>query len=257
VKVLIKYFSGTGNTKAVAEGYQSILVNHGHSVQCSSIEQADQLPEHDLLIIGGPIYAGNMPDKLISWVRKHIKPVSSKTAIVYSTSAGLLNANGVTSIGKKLIGKGYQIVDLQTFELPRNFYLDKYDPTPIEIQSQQFYQAGIKIVESVQALQQQETIKITESTLMIDILADVFRIMAKSLGKSYKIHEHCIGCGKCERDCPQHNIDYRTKTYHNRCIMCTRCLHNCPVNAISYKDKFIEQYRVQYPININTDIKPE
>jgi len=40
-------------------------------------------------------------------------------------------------------------------------------------------------------------------------------IMAKTMGKSFKIHDHCTGCGLCEK--------------------------NCPINAISYKGKHIEQ----------------
>ena len=89
---------------------------------------------------------------------------------------------------------------------------------------------------------------ISESVIMIDLFADVFRLMAKSLGKSYQITDKCIGCGKCEKNCPQHNIDFRKKYYSNKCMMCTRCIHNCPVNAIAYKGKHIEQYQVHYDI---------
>ena len=86
----------------------------------------------------------------------------------------------------------------------------------------------------------------TESVIMIDLLADLFRLMAKSLGKSFQITEKCIGCGKCEKNCPQHNINHIKKRYANKCMMCTRCIHNCPVNAIDYKEKHINQYRVHY-----------
>ena len=39
-----------------------------------------------------------------------------KISIVFSTSAGLFNANGVYSIGKKLIQKRYKLIDMETFE---------------------------------------------------------------------------------------------------------------------------------------------
>lgn len=110
MKILNVYFSGTGNTKAIARGYERAIIESGHSVVTSSIENLHEIPAHDFLIVGGPIYAGNMPDKLINWIRKII-PItdSNKKAIVYSTSAGLLNANGVKSIGKKLIKRGIRL----------------------------------------------------------------------------------------------------------------------------------------------------
>ena len=249
MRIQIVYFSGTGNTKTIALGYERVLSRLGHQVLVSSIEECDELGSHELLIIGGPIYAGNMPDELINWVRKNIAEVNEhQKAIVFSTSAGLLNANGVKSIGKKLLKKGYEIVDTPTFEMPRNFYIDKYEPTPEAIQKQQFERASELILESIKNIDYNKDLVFHESVIMIDILADVFRIMAKSMGKSFAIDESCIGCGKCEKNCPKQNINFKDKQYSNKCILCTRCIHNCPVNAISYKNKKIEQYRVHHTL---------
>lgn len=251
MKILVVYFSGTGNTKAIAEGYKKALSSKGHSVTLMSIEESHMLDEHELLMVGGPIYAGNMPDELINWVRKYVKPVNDKKAIAFSTSAGLLNANGVKSIGKKLNHKGYTLIELVTFEMPRNFYIDRYEPTPEEVQKQQFENATLKIIESLSHIDRIRSLNVDESVVMIDIFADLFRVMAKFMGKSFQIHENCIGCGLCEKNCPKHNIKSKEKKYMNRCIMCTRCIHNCPVNAISYKGKHIEPYQVHYGVSID------
>jgi ferredoxin len=249
MNVQIVYFSGTGNTKTIALGYERVLNRLGHNVLVSSIEDCVELGTHDVLIIGGPIYAGNMPDELITWVRKHIVEVKDhQKAIVFSTSAGLLNANGVKSIGKKLSKKGYSIVDTPTFEMPRNFYIDKYDPTPEDMQKLQFEKASEVILESIKNIDLNKDLVINESVIMIDILADVFRIMAKSMGKSFAIDDTCIRCGKCEKNCPKQNINFKDKKYDNKCILCTRCIHNCPVNAISYKNKKIQQYHVHHTL---------
>lgn len=251
MRISIVYFSGTGNTRAIALGFEKSLAKAGHQVTVSSIENIKRLEDHDLLIIGGPIYAGNMPDELINWVRQRISPaVGSKKAIVYSTSAGLLNANGVKSIGKKLIKNGYVLVDTPTFEMPRNFYIDKYEPTPEAVQKNQFDNAAKRILDSVDKIHATEPLIMKDSVLMIDLLADIFRIMAKSMGKSFYIDDSCIGCGKCESNCPKKNISHKNKTYYNNCILCTRCIHNCPVNAIGYKGKKIDQYRVHFEIEV-------
>lgn len=251
MKVAIVYFSGTGNTKAVAEAYKVLLENSKHEVNICSIEKNESISKHDLLIIGGPIYAGNMPDELINWVRKNVENVSGKKAIVFSTSAGLINANGVRSIAKKLSNKGYDIVDTSAYEMPRNFYIDKYDPTPEHIQKQQFETVAQKILVSLNCLDNQIELAFDESVVMLDFYADLFRVMAKFMGKSFSIDETCIGCGLCEANCPKKNIRYIEKEYFNKCMMCTRCIHNCPVNAISYKGKKIKPYRVHYEINFD------
>jgi len=86
MKIVITYFSGTGNTKAIALGYERALQDLGHHVICQSIETITEIPSHDLLIIGGPIYAGNVPDELISWIRKTIKTCEPvKKAIGYTS----------------------------------------------------------------------------------------------------------------------------------------------------------------------------
>jgi len=250
-KALIVYFSGTGNSKTIGTGYEMVLKKMGYETVISSIETLKSVEPHDVLVIGGPIYAGNFPDELINWTRRSIPvlQIPSK-AIVYSTSAGLLNAHGVKSIGKKLMKKGYQVVDAVTYEMPRNFYIDKYAPTPEEEQSIMFEKASKLIPVSIEKLSDHQTISDFGSTISIDFFADLFRMMAKSMGKNFSITDECINCGRCERDCPKGNIRLSDKKYLNRCILCTRCIHNCPVNAITYKDKKIDQYKVRYVLDI-------
>jgi len=153
-------------------------------------------------------------------------------------------------MGKKLIKKGYSVIDTPTFEMPRNFYIDKYDPTSEAVQIAQFKKAATGIYESIHTIESGKGLEITQSVVMMDLLADVFRLMAKSMGKNFSISNDCIGCGKCERNCPKNNIDYKEKTYSNQCIMCTRCIHNCPVQAIAYKGKFVDQYQVHHSIEV-------
>lgn len=94
MKIAIVYFSGTGNTLAIAKGYEKALNALGHEVRLTPIDKHTSVEDHDCIIVGGPIYAGNMPDELINWIRKYLPKGIGKKAVVYSTSAGLENAHG-------------------------------------------------------------------------------------------------------------------------------------------------------------------
>ena len=52
--------------------------------------------------------------------------------------------------------------------------------------------------------------------------------------KGFYIAESCIGCGKCEKVCPQKAIEagtpYRIQQEH--CLHCGNCEENCPVKAV-------------------------
>lgn len=53
--------------------------------------------------------------------------------------------------------------------------------------------------------------------------------------KGYRIIERCIGCGKCQKVCPQNCIDLaenKAVIQPNHCLHCGACFENCPVGAV-------------------------
>ena len=56
-----------------------------------------------------------------------------------------------------------------------------------------------------------------------------------SKGLGLTASDACTACGVCARVCPTENIELRGKTpvWGDRCLTCFACLHWCPENAIS------------------------
>ena len=52
--------------------------------------------------------------------------------------------------------------------------------------------------------------------------------------KGYRITNKCVGCGKCQKHCPQRCIEAGTpyKIRQNNCLHCGNCYEKCPVKAI-------------------------
>ena len=61
----------------------------------------------------------------------------------------------------------------------------------------------------------------------------------KKLMRASKFHHTsaCSACGKCAKQCPQHNIDMGNDgrpTWGDNCAYCLRCYHGCNVHAVAY-----------------------
>lgn len=247
MNVGIYYFSGTGNTRWIANHMSACLMDQGHQVEVESIESMPKIQNKDLIIIGGPIYAGNMPEKLIRWTLREIPETLDKKAIIFTSSAGLANANGVYSIGKKLQKKGYNTLGLLKYVLPRNFYLDGYEETEPQLALEEFQEAKKQVAIDMDILSMTEIVDIEEKVFGMDMLAEVMSIMTRFMGRKFTVTNDCIKCLRCEKSCPTQNITISKKIkFHHKCMMCTRCIHSCPENAILYKGQKFKQYKVVY-----------
>jgi flavodoxin/NAD-dependent dihydropyrimidine dehydrogenase PreA subunit len=249
MKIGIYYFSGTGNTRFVANQIEKYYENLGENVSTFSIEEGTLVEDTDLIIIGSPIYAGNVPEKLIRWVLRNIPDTDQSKAITFTTSAGLQNAFGTGSIATKLSKKGYKILGQLKYELPRNYYFKKYEMQSKEQSYKLFKNVKTLIPNDLEKISNEDGDYFKTKTLGIDLLAETMSVMTRFMGKSFSVNSNCTKCKKCIKSCPTKNIVLKSKiSFKLNCMMCTRCIHNCPENAITYKGKNITQSKTSISI---------
>lgn len=250
MKINIVYFSGTGNSKYVARYLDMKLKESGHTCKIASIEKDNIIDEDiELLIIGGPIYASNVPEKLLKWINKNV-PKKNAKAIVYSTSAGTANAHGVEALANKLDKKGYKVIGKEIYKMPSNFYFGKYSKSTdeeIKVMLNNVRKQSDNLVSDINSNNLKLDDKNNENVILRNSLAKVFSGMAKFIGKNFSTGEECIKCGICIKECPKNNISFTSEgniKFGNKCMACARCIHICPNNAINYKGVKYEQYKI-------------
>lgn len=244
MNVNIYYFSGTNNTKWVASTIKEALEDIGMFVSLFNIEEVDTCPPCDLLMIGGPIYAGNVPKRVLKWLKHSVEESHGTQAVVFTTSATLNNAYGTISMGKKLQAKGYKVKGQWQFVLPRNYYFSNFEPVSPHKIPEMFQKAKEQVVQEITGLEHAESPLIANKTLGIDMAASMMATFSPLMGKQFSVNDSCTKCGLCVKNCPTQNIYIKGRVkYKMRCMMCTKCIHNCPEHAILYHKKQYPQYK--------------
>jgi len=63
--------------------------------------------------------------------------------------------------------------------------------------------------------------------------------------KGFRVTDKCIGCGKCEELCPLNNVKLADgkPVYGENCTHCMACISACPTEAIEYKKISVGKHR--------------
>ena len=244
MKVVICYFSGTGNTAKVVEKYRDYLTAHGDSVETYAMEQllVNGMPEEfvntlnsaDMLGIGYPVHAFNAPSIVLKFVKSLPKSALKKRAFIVSTSGEPLRLNNISSIRTRRLLKrrSYTVTNEYRYVMPYNIMFRHTDTMAYHM-----WEVAQKLI----PLDVNEIVSGTEHRLKRvfcgTFVAWVMRCEhwgGRLNGRHYKVDDKCVHCQKCINVCPTRNItikDGKIK-FGNKCLMCQRCVQLCPRDAI-------------------------
>lgn len=222
----IYYFSGTGNTKAVAT-----LLKNKLTCQMYSIEETSTVVNDMVLMF--PIHALGTPQIVLSWLKT--LPIASHKVAIITTGADYININknATQSAIKILSDKGYDVCYDRIVVMASNFafgYPDAFN--------KQLYEVAKEKVEDITNDLNHKIIRRYESSYTISLSQMLYylesRWGAKSFGLSLRTKDTCTKCMICVKLCPRNNIVFKRGkiSFKSRCMMCMRCVYNCPVQAI-------------------------
>ena len=246
MKILICYFSGTGNTKKVAEKYTSCFTELGHECELTSVESlldgktlpegfATQLNNADLVGFGYPVHAFNAPAVILKLAKLLPKLPQTKRAFIFNTSGEPLKLNNISSLKftHMLKRRNYEVFSEYHYCMPYNIIFRHTDQMAYRM-----WNTAQKLI----PLDVKQIVALTPHRLKRvfcgGLVAWVMRCEhwgVRLNGKRYKVDGNCVHCQKCVNICPTHNITVKKNGklhFGGKCLMCMRCAQLCPKNAI-------------------------
>jgi len=250
-KVILYFFSGTGNAKNVAFWLNEVTDSLG--INCSVIDLGKLENRRNIHIEPGALYGFvapthgfNFPPVMFHFLL-HLPQSKQNQAFIMNTRAGMkagkLFLPGLSGMAQYFSAfllwlKGYKIVGMQPVDLPSNWISLHPGLKP-------------KVVESIYKRQKE---KVTRFALRIfsgkrsyralfDLIQDLlitpiafgyYAIGRFLLAKSFVASSACTNCGLCIKQCPVKAI----KEKGNRpfwtisCESCMKCMNACPQRAI-------------------------
>lgn len=250
-KLIIYYFSGTGNAKNASMWILKVAEENGLKTQLINIDRFESIEPPKIIdrtLIGfcSPTHGFNSPPIVLKFIRK-FPFVKNTDLFILNTRAGMKlhkyfipGLSGLAQILPALILKlkGYRITGMQPLDLPSNWI--SIHPGLRKKVINSIYSRCSRIVESfaLKMISGKRSYKALIS-LPIDLAVAPISIGYYLIGrfflaKTFIATDACNSCEKCEKQCPVQAIKMVNEkpfwTY--KCESCMRCMNTCSQRAI-------------------------
>ena len=237
MKILICYFSGTGNTKKLVDCYADIFTSqHNDEVTIARMEDKFEynLDDFDLVGFGYPVHAFNAPSIALQFCKKLPRLANKKQAFIVNTSGEPLKLNNISSLKMTSILKRRNIIVNNEYHycMPYNMIFRHGDGMAYRMWTTAQLLAPLDVREIKDGKK-----SLLQRVFMGRFVAWVMRCEhwgGRLNGKQYKVNDNCVSCKKCINICPTNNITIKNGKikFGGKCLMCMRCAHLCPTDAI-------------------------
>ncbi len=234
---MIVYFTGTGNSRWVAEKISLIIGDDVvNSFDCIKSQKKAELYSEKPFVFVCPTYGWRIPRVFQSFVESADFSGSNKAYFVMDCGGEIGNASPY--IEKLCRLKGFEYMGVFEIVMPENYIAlfgapDREEAAKIISSAEPYVAECAKIIVANKKFRQHK-VGIVDK-LKSGIVNDVFYKLVIS-DKKFVVGDKCVSCGKCAAVCPLNNIKFTEgkPDWLGNCTHCMACICSCPVRAIEY-----------------------
>ena len=248
---MVLYFTGTGNSRHIAERI-------AHALNDTLISLNDRIKSGDItplavngrLVLVMPTYAWRIP----RIVRDHLLRTelrgARETWFVMDCGSEIGNAD---KYNRELCAeKAISCMGTAQIVMPEN-YIAMFSAPQADKARQIVAKAEPDIDRAIAAIQSNQPFAPTRNNLYDRFMSGpVNPIFYKFFVKAdaFAVSDACIGCGQCAKRCPINNVTLKDgkPVWGRNCTHCMACICYCPKEAIEYGKKSVGQPRYHFEV---------
>ena len=260
MKTIIYYFTGTGNSLAVAKKISAAL-GDCELVPIASLQSitSDIVPSADRIGVVCPLYFSGLPLMVAEFAGRldltRVKYVFS--VITLGGPGGSSALQQLDSILRKRSGRGLDAGF--TVTMPGNYIL-MYSSPAGKKQEEILAKADEQIAGITGHLTRCEKRALPSSflsSLLHTLFYWWFAKNAHTGDRKFSVSDRCTSCGTCAAVCPAGNIELveGKPVWKHHCELCCGCIHLCPVKAIQAGPGTVKRQRYRNPLVTLAELK--
>ncbi len=234
---MILYFTGTGNSRYVAEKIAEYTNDQTISINKRLMKDStDMIDCHGHLVIVVPTYAYRIPKVVYEWLQK--TPLTHVSGAWFVMTCGANAGNEEQDLRDLCKGKGIPFKGKMQLVMPDN-YIPMYNPSSPSEAAKILDNVDPKIKKIAGMIIRDESFPDHKNEKLGALIGRTgnplfYRFYVKT--KNFKATDKCISCGLCAHNCPLNNIRLvdGKPVWGNSCTHCVACISLCPKEAIEY-----------------------
>lgn len=243
---MIFYFSGTGNTKWVAETIASHIneqiLNIADEINGDCVYK---LAEKERIGFCFPVHGWQPPGIIRRFISKcHFTNTGNHYCYILCTCGSEVGKT-MEIFAHDLRRVGLRVDSFFSLKMPNTYIaLPFMDTDGEEMEKKKLSEAGNKLISIAHSIKDCSCglKSVTEGPapfILSHIIGQFFNLMMIT-DKPFHVNiQKCINCGLCAKVCPTNNILINNEMlpqwlHINKCTCCMACFHHCPTHAINY-----------------------
>ncbi len=232
---MIIYFSGTGNSRFVAEAIADRLNDEVVSVNKYLKDNLKgSFTSEKPWVFVFPVYLSTIAQPFTKFIRESEFKGNDKAYFVATCASAIGSSPNIAA--DFCSDKNLKFMGISRVQMPQN-YISLFKMTePDEIKRRQ--DASLKsaddIAEIVKSSKELDTTLVSKFEKKMTDIVEVLYVRYFTKTKNFKATDACTGCGLCEKQCALNNIKMENgkPKWIKNCSHCMCCINSCPKAAI-------------------------